>query len=594
MKYWVFDGNDVVGPFALQEIAARADFSANTLICAEDASEDAAGWQMASFFDVFRFNSVTGKLEVIVLPDGSSLRAATSEENTNIAAEKKVDRQAAARAAAQEAAILPDVLKPGTGPEKAPAPEMQAQENPSWVPPAQVVHHTERKPVPAKVTVEKEVAPVAEKPTPQPVRISSEKIKTQPPVPVALANDKVDLVLPEKPTEETKQAPTTVQPQAEKSAISTPSTPTEKTKEKTKENPGAEAPKTEPVAAAPQSAQAVESPVAQDSKPEPKEEPKPEVKEEKKEKVSSLATPETEILSTCTLPIINEVLTQSDLPCLPEGGFQPVALPAEPEFDLKEFLAENSSRPVTPAAGNASVAAQPVSEITPAAAPAVADKSQSASDPEPEERVAAQAEKSYPMPQRPQEEIIEEIERKSVPHAQPQEDALLEQQLLAQPTRRSAHTVLWMLLVVVLVGAGWVAWDKYMKPKPAVVEQPAPVQTQPAPQPQPAEPEVTPAPVTPKPMTAEEKALAAVQNFQLPGDKGTIASYFDRVYQDRIAQGYTAHWSVEPLHKSTYIVKYRLTKTRTEPVVYVFQADAVRGQLTGALNNIALDLIGRI
>lgn len=31
-----------------------------------------------------------------------------------------------------------------------------------------------------------------------------------------------------------------------------------------------------------------------------------------------------------------------------------------------------------------------------------------------------------------------------------------------------------------------------------------------------------------------------------------------------------------------------------EPIVYVFQADAASGKLTGALNNIALDLVGKI
>ncbi len=91
-----------------------------------------------------------------------------------------------------------------------------------------------------------------------------------------------------------------------------------------------------------------------------------------------------------------------------------------------------------------------------------------------------------------------------------------------------------------------------------------------------------------------DKALAVVQNYQLSGSRGTIASYFDRLYQTKKAQGYTGSWSAEPLHKSTYIVKYRLTKTRMEPIVYVFQADAASGKLTGALNNIALDLVGKI
>ena len=73
-----------------------------------------------------------------------------------------------------------------------------------------------------------------------------------------------------------------------------------------------------------------------------------------------------------------------------------------------------------------------------------------------------------------------------------------------------------------------------------------------------------------------------------------IAAYLNQLYRPQLTQGYTASWSVEPLHKSTYIVKYRLTKTRMEPVVYIFQADVEAGKLTGALNNITLDLVGKI
>ena len=85
-----------------------------------------------------------------------------------------------------------------------------------------------------------------------------------------------------------------------------------------------------------------------------------------------------------------------------------------------------------------------------------------------------------------------------------------------------------------------------------------------------------------------------MQNYQLPGNKGTVAAYLSRLYRSQLSQGYSASWSVEPLHKSTYIVKYRLTKTRMEPVVYIFQADVAAGKLTGALNNITLDLVGKI
>ncbi len=614
MKYWVFDGNDVVGPFALQEIAARADFSANTLICAEDASEDAAGWQMASFFDSFRFNPQTGQLEIIFLPDGSSLRAATAAVPSEAPVEKTTaPRQSARRVAAQEAAILPDVLRPGAGPEKAPAPEMQAQENPSWVPPAQVTTPQEQQVAPQKKPVLTQRSPVVNKPAsvPEPVRISSEKIHTQPPAPVALAHDPIDLVLPEHKAAPVVQAA----PEQSKAPGDNPA--------KQAETPASAAtPKPEP------------------SVPEkPKEEPAP--KEEIKTSspsvktpahTSSLAEPETEILSTCTLPIINDILTQSDLPRLPEGEFQPVPLPAEPGFELKEFSSEEvpqqgasapQQTPFMEAPGALPVASeenrsQPQPEEQPAPEPQTQaepseppvqpapDVVQPSTQPEPEARqpeelvsAASQPEKTYPVPQRPRKKTISEIEREFAPRPE-QEDLIFEQQLLAKPTRQKAHKVLWLLFLLVLAAAGWVVWTKYHKPATALP--PVSVQHSPTPAPTSAPtpaPEQSPAPaqvpvVAPKPVTAEEKALAAVQNYQLPNQKGTIAAYFDNLYQDRLSQGYTALWSVEPLHKNTYIVKYRLTKTRTEPVVYVFQADAAREQLTGALNNIALDLIGRI
>ena len=522
MKYWVFDGNDVVGPFALQEIAARADFSASTLICAEDTSEDAAGWQMASFFDAFRFHPQTGQLEVVVLPDGSSLRVGDVPPAATAAKEMTLFEAEMNKSAAQTSSDLPDVRNSKVTPEKAPAHEPLAQE----------------------ISAQKPLAEEAIQP--------EKKLHTQPPTPVTLAHENVELVLPEKTA---PQAAAT--PQA--SASQTPAvSPGQEQPAEIPVSEGAASP-AQPVLSTPASSQTSTTDL-----PTNKQSPYQ----------SSLATPETEILSTCTLPIINDVLTQSDLPCLPEGGFQSVPLPAEPSFDLQEFVPEDASPQKTPARQE---------------------------EPQPfgaEELVTAQVppEKVYPAPQRPHEETISEIKKEFAPRPE-QEDLLLEQQLLAKPTRRKAHAALWVLLVLVLVGAGWLVWNKQARFLGRIVPL-KPTATQAA---APAVPEAeeTPAPVVtpvvpPAPVTAEEKALAAVQNYQLPQNQGTIAAYFDRVYQERLAQGYTAHWSVEPLHKNTYIVKYRLTKPRTEPVVYVFQADAARGKLTGALNNIALDLVGRI
>ena len=65
-------------------------------------------------------------------------------------------------------------------------------------------------------------------------------------------------------------------------------------------------------------------------------------------------------------------------------------------------------------------------------------------------------------------------------------------------------------------------------------------------------------------------------------------------YSRELANGYGAMWSAEPLHRDVYVVKYRLAKTRKEPIVYIFQVDTAKKKLTGALNNITLDLVGKI
>jgi hypothetical protein len=105
-----------------------------------------------------------------------------------------------------------------------------------------------------------------------------------------------------------------------------------------------------------------------------------------------------------------------------------------------------------------------------------------------------------------------------------------------------------------------------------------------------------PVPPPPKQTSAplQEKAINIVKNHPLSGNRGTVDTYLARVYNTQLSQGYQGTWSAELLHKNTYIVKYRLTKTRVEPIVYVFQADTQHEKLTGALNNITLDLIGKI
>ena len=85
-----------------------------------------------------------------------------------------------------------------------------------------------------------------------------------------------------------------------------------------------------------------------------------------------------------------------------------------------------------------------------------------------------------------------------------------------------------------------------------------------------------------------------VQNYTLDKSRGPVEHYLTQRYSRELANGYGAMWSAEPLHRDVYVVKYRLAKTRKEPIVYIFQVDTAKKKLTGALNNITLDLVGKI
>ena len=108
--------------------------------------------------------------------------------------------------------------------------------------------------------------------------------------------------------------------------------------------------------------------------------------------------------------------------------------------------------------------------------------------------------------------------------------------------------------------------------------------------------EVLSAPAAPKApeISPQEKALQVVKNYELPNSNGKIGDYFDRIYKTKLAQGYNAVWSATKLHNNVYVVKYRISKTRVEPVVYLFEVDVAQNKLIAALNNITIDLVGKI
>ena len=126
------------------------------------------------------------------------------------------------------------------------------------------------------------------------------------------------------------------------------------------------------------------------------------------------------------------------------------------------------------------------------------------------------------------------------------------------------------------------------QPVSPLAAKPITVAPQPAAKPIPA---VAPAVII---KTPEEQAVEIVQNYVLDSNRGTVKNFLSQHYAAQLAAGYTEVWSAEPLHRNTYVVKYRLSKTRQEPIMYIFQVDTAKKKLTGALNNITLDLVGKI
>jgi hypothetical protein len=109
-----------------------------------------------------------------------------------------------------------------------------------------------------------------------------------------------------------------------------------------------------------------------------------------------------------------------------------------------------------------------------------------------------------------------------------------------------------------------------------------------------AVPAVLPAPPSsPKAKTNDigDAAIAIAKNYFLENKNATVDNFLNTYFEQYRRQGYAAAWSSEALHKDIYIVKYRLTKTRQEPIVYIFEVDTKKGTVTGALNNLTLDLL---
>lgn len=618
MKYWLFDGSDVVGPFTPQELAARPGFAPTSLVCPENNSEQEDSWKMASAFEELSAESAPAEEEELdtdtfdkemdtLLKERSPL-AGAQEPATEPPSSLKIPQKPAKPGPIEDyfnnmqGGDLGNILgipDPNENSDMNLARTLAKQLNKTTPPADKIVDQDpfdefteepedepQAKPEPVAPVAEKQIAPQEEKkPEPASIPMSAE------------------------PEEEMELTVHGAKTQILSDSSAGQDTPEEKPAEVAKSEP----------------AQAESNP----TEPGPEH---PELTPEQTENESKAAT-------TFTLPVVDQ--PESELPPMPQGP-EPV-LPAEQEVPSADIAApvmdESAPATDTPLQNEVKTPKEPVNP--PADQPEQADPAQqeikAASDPEttvvlatPGDEPATQGAEVQKLAQQDNEPVedilVGALKVKATPEIQEPIKSVpvmptvnqvrprlkptpeIQQFLTDTQNERIAHNrnnKKAMAALAVLVALLAIGILLMFNPMPAdgqdKDEQNTPVSTELVPEektiPATDDEILPPAPnpaVKPQAVSASDKALSAVQNYTLSGGRGTVAAYLDHLYRDKLSQGYTGAWSAEPLHKNAYIVKYRLTKTRMEPIVYVFQADVSKGTLTGALNNVALDLLGKI
>lgn len=618
MKYWLFDGSDVVGPFTPQELAARPGFAPTSLVCPENNSDQEDSWKMASAFEELSAESAPAEEEELdtdtfdkemdtLLKERSPL-AGAQEPATEPPSSLKIPQKPAKPGPIEDyfnnmqGGDLGNILgipDPNENSDMNLARTLAKQLNKTTPPADKIVdqdpfdefteepdEEPQAKPEPAAPAVAKQIAPQEEKkPEPASIPMSAE------------------------PEEEMELTVHGAKTQILSDSSAGQDTPEEKPAEVAKSEP----------------AQAESNP----TEPGPEH---PELTPEPTETESKAAT-------TFTLPVVDQ--PESELPPMPQGP-EPV-LPAEQEVPSADIAApvmdESTPATDTPLQNEVKTPKEPINPPVdqPEQAEPAPQEIKAASDPEttvvlatPGDEPATQGAEVQELAQQDNEPVedilVGALKVKATPEIQEPIKSVpvmptvnqvrprlkptpeIQQFLTDTQNERIAHNrnnKKAMAALAVLVALLAIGILLMFNPMPADGQdkdaQNTPVSTELVPEEKtiPATddeilPPAPPPAVKPQAVSASDKALSAVQNYTLSGGRGTVAAYLDHLYRDKLSQGYTGAWSAEPLHKNAYIVKYRLTKTRMEPIVYVFQADVSKGTLTGALNNVALDLLGKI
>lgn len=473
MKYWFFDGNDVVGPFAASELVANKSFGATSLICPEDFSEDDTQWQPAALFSEVK--------ELLQDPNSTNNDPASLEEEMNSLLKEN------------SPIAFDETPTDGTA--------LEIPKKPSKPGPIEDYFNN----------------------------INGEDLGNILGIPDPNDNSDMDLA----------------------HALEKQLAKTSSTRRKRLENITEPEPAQDPLESTHHVATATEV----------------------FHEVPTLDTTSSNEPSSQKMP----TLPPSTLPVLTSDE---KASPAPSDLQpLAQYTEQKQSSPVEPT----EQVVQPTDFVPPHNPPSN-EEAMPSFIPDPALLRAEKVEVNSVRARLKQTKEMKDFLSQT-------QNSHLQEQLKA---RRKIMVMLFAILAILITLVGVMQFKHFTQTSaPQAIAAPTPTYTQellhdntPTP--------ATPAASTPTDSSQEQKALDIVQNHPLSGNRGTLANYLNRLYKTQLMQGYTAQWGVEPLYKNTYIVKYRLTKTRKEPIIYVFQADVATGKLTGALNNISLDLVGKI
>ena len=68
MKYCLFEGGDVVGPFSAEELLQRKGFGAHSLVCPQEHSEEESYWKAAREYEEFSWKDATQTEQTAEVP----------------------------------------------------------------------------------------------------------------------------------------------------------------------------------------------------------------------------------------------------------------------------------------------------------------------------------------------------------------------------------------------------------------------------------------------------------------------------------------------------------------------------------------------